>query len=154
MKNLQIKSKLLGLLFMFIASIFVTSCEQSEVILDNDFTETNSDIITYPSVVIDPDIVEYTNIIIDREIVTFTLVDPFESVPEVLCNLPKSGTLDVSLYNAEEQHVRTIYKADVTKGAYQISIDKERLPRGIYFVHASFISTDRRGKVESPQISK
>jgi len=148
MKNLKIKSKLLGLLFMFIASIFVTSCEQSEVILDNNSTEINNDIVIYP------DIVVYTNIVIDRDIIPFTLVDTFEPVPELLCNLPKSGTLDISLYNVEEQHVRTIYKGDVTKGEYQISIDKGKLPRGIYFVHVSFVSMDRREKIEILQISR
>jgi len=70
------------------------------------------------------------------------LTGSLKHTPQLLCKLTRSGALQVNLYNTQGQQLRTIYDAETAIGLQQISIDKTNLPRGIYFIHVSFISTD------------
>ena len=70
------------------------------------------------------------------------LVGSLKHTPQLLCQLTKPGTLQVNLYNMQGQQVSTIYKAQTAIGLQQINIDKTNLPRGIYFIHVRFVSTD------------
>ncbi len=70
------------------------------------------------------------------------LIDALGHTPQLLCNLTKPGGLNVNLYNTQGQQLRAIYEAETASGLRQIVINKDNLPRGIYFIHVSFISRE------------
>ncbi len=132
MKYLNITLGLFSRLAIFTVLVFLTSCEQEEIRLDS-ITETTN------QVVIDRDIIPKIE---PSQPANVQLIETLGYTPKLLCNLTKPGMLYVNLHSTKGQQLRTIYEAEATTGPQQINIDKGNLPRGIYFVHVIFVSTD------------
>lgn len=145
MKNLKIKSELLGILIIFVVLIFVTSCEQREVMTLDTSEVFDIDIVAFDTdiVVVDTSIVTVDRDIVDRDLIPrIELNNTLGATPELLCYLTDGTLYYTNLYNAQGQHIHTLYKAKVTEGKYPISIDKDKLQQGIYFIRVIFVPKD------------
>lgn len=130
---MQYLNKILGLfsrLAIFAVLIFLTSCEQEDMRLQSNDSN---------SIVIVRDIIPKIE---SSQPTNTQLIDQLGYTPKLLCNITKPGTLYVNLHNTKGQQLRIIHEAEVTRGSEQISVDKTNLPRGIYFINVIFMPTD------------
>ncbi len=64
--------------------------------------------------------------------------NPFNSKTTICYDLPKAGTVTVSVFDLLGNRVRTLYNGYVAAGTQTLSLDASRLPSGVYLCRLQF----------------
>ncbi|RPH95999.1 T9SS C-terminal target domain-containing protein [candidate division KSB1 bacterium] len=67
--------------------------------------------------------------------------NPFNSSAQIVFSLERAGSVELSVYDLQGRHERTLLSGPQTSGQHQISFDGSALPTGVYFVS---LRTDER----------
>ncbi|MBU0691993.1 T9SS type A sorting domain-containing protein [bacterium] len=63
--------------------------------------------------------------------------NPFNSITNLLIELPGAGRTTVDIYNVRGQLIERLYSGMMSEGAHRILFDAEDLPSGIYFANVA-----------------